>query len=316
MLRFKIYFYTGFILILGQMNGFAQQDPHFTKYMYRNQGLYNPAAVGRTGDYHVGLAYRLQWAGVEGAPSTFAGNFETSLDENRAGLGVNFYQDKIGFDNHISLQVNYAYRVSFVKKGTLSMGIKGGTQLVFSEFANAVTPDLPDPLHVGQNVWIPRMGAGIMYYTSKWYISASVPGLVALIPKSSVRISDDQAFQSKHFYGSAGYIIDLKKDLLQLKPFVFAKYHPSAPVQVDLGLQFWYKDVFSVGGSYRTGDALAAMVEIPVMEGLHFSYAYDYTNSLFRNIGSGAHEVNIEYTWNRKKPKVPSIHKISNLPRF
>jgi type IX secretion system PorP/SprF family membrane protein len=295
---------------------FAQQDPHFTKYMYKNQSLYNPAATGRTGDYHAGLAYRLQWIGIEGAPSTMAGNFETSLDNNRAGLGFNFYHDKIGFDNSLSLQLNYAYRLFMNENATLSLGIKGGAQVYFSDFADAVTSEGPDPLHVRNNIWIPRVGLGLMFYTKQYFISVSAPALAAYVPKSSFLISDDAAYLSKHFYGSAGYIINLKKDVLQLKPFVFAKYHPSAPFQLDLGMQLWYKDVFSVGGSYRTGDAISAMVEIPIIDGLNFSYAYDYTNSLFRQIGSGAHEIVIDYTWNKKKPRIPSIHKISNLPRF
>lgn len=304
------------LLIIGLAGIQAQQDPHFTKYMYRNQSLYNPAATGRFADFQAGLVYRLQWLGVNGAPSTIAGNFETRLSNNRAGLGVNFYQDQIGFDNVVSLQVNYAYRISLSDNSVLSLGIKGGTQVIFSDFSEAVTPEVTDPLHVRQNVWIPRVGAGIMYNTSRFYLSLSVPSLAAYVPDQNFLISDDHAYLSQHFYGSAGYVFDLKKDILQIKPFIFAKYHPSAPFQLDLGLQVWYKDVFALGSSYRTGDALSVMVEIPVANGLHLSYAYDYTNSLFRKIGSGAHEVTIEYAWDRKQPKIPSIHKISNLPRF
>lgn len=294
----------------------AQQDPHFTKYMYRNQSLYNPAATGRFADFQAGLVYRLQWLGVSGAPSTVAGNFETRLNQSRAGLGVNFYHDQIGFDNVVSLQLNYAYRISLTEKSVLSLGIKGGAQVFFSDFTDAVTPEGTDPLHVRQNTWIPRVGAGLMYNTEKFYLSLSVPSLAAYVPDNGFGISDDHAYLSKHFYGSAGYVFDVKKDVIQVKPFVFAKYHPSAPFQLDLGLQVWYKDVFALGSSYRTGDAISAMVEIPVANGLHLSYAYDYTNSMFRKIGAGAHEVTIEYAWDRKKPKIPSIHKISNLPRF
>lgn len=294
----------------------AQQDPHFTKYMYRNQSLYNPAATGRTGDYHAGLAYRIQWLGIEGAPSTLACNFETGLDENRAGLGVNLYHDKIGFDQNIALQINYAYRFLLGENQVLSLGIKGGVNMINSDFSNVSTPEGPDPIHTVNTSWVPRAGLGVMYYTTSFYVSLSVPALVAIEPGGNFLYRDNAGFLSKHVYGGAGYVIDLKKDVFQIKPFVFAKWHPAAPFQCDFGLQFWYKDVFSLGGSYRTGDAIAAMVEIPVIDGLHLSYAYDYTNSLFRKIGSGAHEINIEYTWGRKKPKIPSIHKISNLPRF
>src|SRR5690606_10328604 len=185
-----------------------------------------------------------------------------------------------------------------------------------ADFSDANTPEGPDPTHLVNTTWIPKVGLGAMYHTDKFYLSVSVPALVALAPEGKFTLADDATYLSKHFYGGAGYVIDLRKDVLQMKPFVFVKWHHAAPFQCDLGLQFWYKHVFSFGGSYRTGDAIAAMVEIPVISGLHLSYAYDYTNSLFRKIGSGAHEINIEYTWNRRKPKIPSIHKISNLPRF
>ncbi|MFZ1705605.1 MAG: type IX secretion system membrane protein PorP/SprF [Saprospiraceae bacterium] len=315
-MREKKYITALFLGLFFLNNVYAQQDPHFTKFMFRNQSLYNPAVTGRLADYHASLVYRLQWIGIEGAPSTMAGNFEKSLDEGKAGLGFNFYYDKIGFDQNMALQVNYAYRVIMGDKSVLSMGIKGGTNLINADFSNAVTPELVDPLHTRNNIWIPRVGLGIMYNTKDFYISFSVPSLMAYVPKNDVQIMDKGGFFSHHFFSSMGYVIRLKDDEFQIKPFVFAKYHPSAPLQVDIGLQLWYKNVFSVGGSYRTGDALAAMVEIPVLEGLHMSYAYDYTNSLFRKIGSGAHEIVLEYTWDKKKTKVPSIHKISNLPKF
>lgn len=294
----------------------SQQDPHFTKYMYRNQSLYNPSATGRMGDFHSGLTYRIQWLGIDGAPSTLAGNFEKSLDKGNAGIGFNFFYDKIGFDQNLALQINYAYRIKLSNESVLSFGIKGGANLIYSDFSNAVTPEFTDPLHSRNNIWIPRMGIGLMYHNSRFFIAASVPSLLAYIPEKSFQLNNDGGFLSHHFYGSMGYVIDLKKDIWQLKPFIFAKYHHTAPFQLDLGLQLWYKNVFSIGSSYRTGDAIAAMLEIPVWEGINLSYAYDYTNSLFREIGSGAHEIVIEYTWNKKKTKVPSIHKITNLPKF
>mgnify|MGYP003377829746 CR=1 FL=1 len=99
----------------------GQQDPHFTKYMYRNQSLYNPSATGRMGDFHSGLAYRIQWLSIDGAPSTLAGNFEKSLDKGNAGIGFNFFYDKIGFDQNLALQINYAYRIKPVSYTHLTL---------------------------------------------------------------------------------------------------------------------------------------------------------------------------------------------------
>ncbi|MBK8819035.1 MAG: type IX secretion system membrane protein PorP/SprF [Saprospiraceae bacterium] len=59
--------------------------------MYRNQSLYNPSATGRMGDFHSGLAYRIQWLGIDGAPSTLAGNFEkVSIKETQELALISF----------------------------------------------------------------------------------------------------------------------------------------------------------------------------------------------------------------------------------
>ncbi|WP_415712674.1 type IX secretion system membrane protein PorP/SprF, partial [Flavobacterium antarcticum] len=48
----------------------AQQDPHYTQYMY-NMNVINPAYAGSKESLSFGLLYRKQWVDIEGAPSTF-----------------------------------------------------------------------------------------------------------------------------------------------------------------------------------------------------------------------------------------------------
>jgi len=309
---FSFWLFTGSLV-------YAQQDPMFSKYLYKNNMMYNPAATGRTGKNHASLAYRKQWIGLQGAPSTFAAGFERALDGNKAAIGVNMFHDQIGFDQNASLQFNYAYRIKTSENSRLALGIKGGFNLIFSDFNNAITPDQSsgdDPLHVNQNVLVPRAGFGAMWYTERYFIAASIPSVIAVVPDDGFRLTDDQSFLSKHFYFSTGYVFPLADNDIQIKPFIFLKYHPAAPVQLDYSLQFWYKDIFSTGVSYRSQDALSFMVEIPITQELNLGYAYDYTTSPFRTIGNGAHEIILEFTWANKNIKVPSIHKITNLPKF
>jgi hypothetical protein len=57
-------------LTLWSIQGFAQQDPQFTQYMY-NMSVVNPAyATADEGILNLGGLYRTQWVGVEGAPKT------------------------------------------------------------------------------------------------------------------------------------------------------------------------------------------------------------------------------------------------------
>ena len=47
----------------------AQQDPHYTQYMY-NMNVMNPAYAGSKESLSIGLLYRQQWVSVEGAPKS------------------------------------------------------------------------------------------------------------------------------------------------------------------------------------------------------------------------------------------------------
>jgi type IX secretion system PorP/SprF family membrane protein len=58
------------ILMLGFISdGLAQQDPHYTQYMY-NMSVINPAYAGSKENLSMGLLYRKQWVGIEDAPTT------------------------------------------------------------------------------------------------------------------------------------------------------------------------------------------------------------------------------------------------------
>ncbi len=57
-------------LMLMAFNGFSQQDPQYTQYMY-NMSVINPAyATAEQGILNVGGLYRAQWIGIKGGPRT------------------------------------------------------------------------------------------------------------------------------------------------------------------------------------------------------------------------------------------------------
>ncbi len=309
------------LLVVGSFiisSSFSQQDPHFTRYSFVTDMLYNPAAVARANETKLVLFYRNQWSGLRGAPTTPGLSIETPLSE-KAGLGFNFFQDRIGFDTHFALQGNYAYRIPLSASFNLSVGIKGGLSIINSNFSELITPepDKTDPVYIdGQRKIVPRVGLGFLAHSDKTYIGLGVPALAAFVPEQGSFLSDDGAFLSRHFYLTAGHVFDFANSPFQIKPGFLVKYHPSAPIQIDLLAQTWYKDWVGVGISYRTGDAIAAMLDVSIMQGWVLSYAYDMTYSSFTNVGRNAHEIVLSISLAKKDKVIPSIHKFPNLPRF
>src|SRR5690606_14330358 len=68
-------------VLIGTFQGFSQQDPHYTQYMY-NQSILNPAYAGINEYMSTGLLYRTQWQGIEGAPKTATAFLHTPVAKN------------------------------------------------------------------------------------------------------------------------------------------------------------------------------------------------------------------------------------------
>jgi type IX secretion system PorP/SprF family membrane protein len=89
----KIHFI--FLIALGFLSeSQAQQDPHYTQYMY-NMNVINPAYAGSKENLSFGLLYRKQWVDIEDAPSTFTLSGSSPVGKN-VGNGLSVISDKIG----------------------------------------------------------------------------------------------------------------------------------------------------------------------------------------------------------------------------
>ena len=85
------------VLTLFALNVHAQQDPHYTQYMY-NMNVMNPAYAGSKESIAIGLLYRQQWVNFPGAPRTGLLSFDMPIGQLPIAIGLNVMSDQIGFD--------------------------------------------------------------------------------------------------------------------------------------------------------------------------------------------------------------------------
>ena len=123
MIKNSLYYsFIAAVVALTPLN--AQQDPLFTQFM-NNKLIYNPGYAGTPGGYCGALQYRKQWAGFEGAPTTFALAADASLMKAAklpVGLGVTIMQDKIGPRSSLYFRAAGSYNLK-LGMGTLGMGL-------------------------------------------------------------------------------------------------------------------------------------------------------------------------------------------------
>ena len=58
----------------------AQQDPLYSQY-FNNPMLINPAFAGSNERLYAGVAYRSQWSGIQGGPTTFNFNSHIAISQ-------------------------------------------------------------------------------------------------------------------------------------------------------------------------------------------------------------------------------------------
>jgi len=294
-------------LILGWASATAQQDAMYSQYMFNMMGV-NPAYAGSRGVLSATALYRRQWVGIDGAPETSTISFDMATRDNKVGLGIQAFNDKIGIMRTTGFYGTYAYRIRFENKGTLAVGLQGG----LSNFrADLTKVDLIDEDDVAFsqniNVLLPCFGAGVYYNTDRFYAGFSVPNLVkSYLRKDAVYYrADVVAKKYMHFFFIAGYVFDLNEDL-KLKPSALVKAVRGAPVQWDINTNLWIKDVISIGASYRTGDAISGLLEVQCTDQFRIGYAYDHTISNLVKFNQGTHEIMLRYEFGWEKGKVLS----------
>lgn len=303
-----IYILLGLLLWITDFYG--QQDPQYTQYMY-NMNVLNPAYAGSKGTLSLGLLARSQWVSVDGGPKTVSFDAHAPVGK-KVGLGLSMIADEIGPAKEQNIYADFSYTITTSREGRLAFGLKGGVTLLNVNLLDITLPQTStgdDPLFDENiNDAFPNFGAGVYYYTDKWYVSFSVPNIL-----KSEHLDDEivntTASEEVHYFLTGGYVFDLSSTL-KFKPSLMFKGVTGAPLSVDINANFLMYDRFEVGASYRLDDSVSLLFNFGVTRSFRIGYAYDYTISDYTNANTGgSHEIILLYDIDFTKKNLKS-------PRF
>ncbi len=302
----KLYFAT-FIAVLSIFDVTAQQDPHYTQYMY-NMNVINPAYAGSKENLSFGLLYRKQWVELEDAPTTFSFSGSTPVGKN-VGVGLSLISDEIGPVKEQNAYADFSYTLNLGGEHRLAFGLKAGATFHKVDF-NKIRPTLPDPTDgvFGSNLSNAylNIGTGVFYYTDKYYLAFSVPNM--LNAKHMDYDGRDYGNETQHYFLTGGYVFDLSPSV-KFKPFAMMKSAFNAPTSLDVSTNFLFNEKFEIGATYRLEDSFGAMVNYAITPSLRIGYAYDHIVSDLKVTTPSSHEVILLFDLNLPK-------KVSRSPRF
>ena len=288
------------VLLLGVLDCFAQQDPHYTQYMY-NMTVINPAYAGSRGVPVIGLLGRTQWVGVKGGARTATLSIDAPVGR-AVGLGFSVIHDEVGPVKENNLFADFSFTIFTGDEGRLAFGIKAGATFLDIGLLTTVTPG--DPLNVPVNQISPNFGSGIYYYTDKFYAGLSIPNVLETKHLGDNNGVTSTATETAPIFLTSGYVFDIT-DALKLKPSTMLIGVSGAPISVDLSLNLLVKSVLELGLSYRIDDSISAMIGLQASEKMRVGYAYDYSTSSFGVYNSGSHELMLIYAFSKRNIKSP-----------
>jgi type IX secretion system PorP/SprF family membrane protein len=300
-------FLTSLLVLIAYIDSNAQQNPHYTQYMY-NMNIVNPAYAGSKESISFGALYRKQWVNIEDAPTSFTFSGHAPVGDN-VGVGLSFISDKIGPVTEQNVFGDFSYTLQLNETSRLALGIKAGVS--FHQVGlRDIQSSLPDPSEgiFGEDINDAslNLGAGAFYYTENYYVAFSIPNLV----KSAHLDYNGREYGSdvSHYFLTAGYVFDVNYDL-KFKPSFMLKSASNVNPSLDLSANFLYKEKFEIGATYRLEDSFGGMVNFAVTPELRIGYAYDHIISELKVTSPSSHEFILLYDI-----FVPK--KVSRSPRF
>jgi len=307
----------------------AQQDPHFTQYMF-NKLFMNPGYAGMKHAICFTGLMREQWAGFDGAPrsGTFSGDMY--LEDLHGGVGLNLMYDQLGFERNLAFRGNYSFHIEQVLGGTIGIGIEGGatTKTVgptgsqsWVATTNWTTDPTVPPQMKSQKL---DFGAGLWFERDDMWFGLSTTHLEGgNYDGGSAYVGNilhPMAYQvAHHYFITGGYNIPLRD--WKISPSFIVK-SDAVITSFELNCLATYNDKVWFGVTYRHKDAVCPMVGFNWVFGkdgtggngresydgrlgagggknttqmLRVGFAYDYTTSQLTHYNNGTFELFVNY---------------------
>ncbi|MBR9853355.1 MAG: type IX secretion system membrane protein PorP/SprF [Algicola sp.] len=277
----------------------GQQNPTFTEYNY-NPFVINSAYAGVSEAAEATMS-RIGFGNqeFEGTPKTFAFTFNTSLQDNRMGLGAGVINDEIGVTKATQVFGAYSYKIilndnahpywKIYDRSFISFGLQAGA-LLYRQ--NLLSLGIQDDPNFAKNInsTLPTAGAGILFGHANFFAGLSAPNLIG-----DTFSNQDNIEVSQPIYGYTGYHFALNRYTSEyiLKPSLLFKYESGAPFQVDANLSLSIKNMLEIGAGYRTSESFNILAGLYFFK--NFRALYSYTQGASDSPLGNTHGLVISY---------------------
>ena len=193
------------------------------------------------------------------------------------------------------------------------MGLQAGFNLLGADYSKLDLQNPDDASFLSFTKTIkPNFGAGLYYTKKNFFLGFSVPFILNNSVINSVEDLVGEIREARYYFLRGGAVLPLNRDeKVKLNPSFLVRSQEGMPLSFDLNLAFIFYDVFSIGESFRLGDALITFIDLKLSDKIHFSYSYDWTMSDLNKFSNGSHEFVINY-----RTIIRGVHKNPECPQY
>lgn len=298
------HFILAYMMLVGVCIGNAQQNPHYTQYMFSGLVI-NPAYAGVDEALSAMVIDRRQWSGLEGAPKTQTLSLHTLTAKRKVGLGLLIVSDKIGIHKNLTVHGSYAYHLKVANNSFLSFGLQAGAYHIRSDYGSIQNGGVPDPKlnNTIINEVFFEVGAGLYFRSKRFHWGISAP---ELLPKTtSLNETESIDLKNVNLFSFMKYRFAVSP-VWEFEPAFLLKYANDLPLSADAAVTFIYKDILTAGVAYRLDASLGYLMKARIVPQLQFGYAYDYPMGSLTQLNNGSHELMVQYLFRYERPGVKS----------
>lgn len=272
----------------------AQQLPLYSQYMFNTLEI-NPAYAGFKESMQFTSIFRKQFNGIKDAPQTALLSFDMPIGTTQLGVGLKLVDDKISVSRTTGAQGSMSYHIDG-DDSRISFGLQVGALNYKANMVDLNVTHAGDPIFAQDvNTLVANFGTGIFYNTDKYYAGVSVPNIVRThLRETNIALDAYDVKQSPHFYINAGMLFTLNDNFI-LKPSFLLRGVKGIPLNYDLNANVFFRDLISMGVSYRSHSAVVGLMDVRVIPELRLGYAYDYNVGRLSAFAKGTHEIILRY---------------------
>lgn len=311
------------LLLIGTLLAFSAANAQLTEenvfgHYILNPVLINPGATGFQEAHLAQMNIRSAWAGFDGAPRTYALNYNGAFGEV-LGLGASVRSENAASLTSLHVALNYAVRFNLTEDFKLAAGLS--TEFTTNRVSDGVLgsnflDETADPVILANvdGIRYFDMAAGVYgSFKENTFFGVSLPNVVQR-QLNVIQATDTTATNSLSFIFQLGHRVNVKDQDFSIEPSLMVMKMDDIyrqPLQIEFNLLTRFmEERLAAGLSYRYIPAMANTLDsftmpntggiVKVLLGTKVTafkvfYSYDLSFQRFQSYSGGAHEITLAF---------------------